>query len=172
MTAFPRAALAPDDAAAVLRIQVLSGVDHPAWAAVVALRDRVFRREQGFAEAASSDSDDQHSLHALAWLTSSGAVAHADRLVGVGRMTFNREGRNEALIAWVATAPEARHRGVGSAVMRALLAEADAAGIAETLLAAQRHAEGFYGRLGFFAVGAPYTARGVAHRWMVRQRPV
>jgi len=70
----------------------------------------------------------------------------------------------------VATAPEVRHRGIGTAVMEALLAQADAAGIGETFLAAQRQAEGFYGRLGFFAVGAPYAVRGVPHRWMVRRR--
>jgi predicted GNAT family N-acyltransferase len=154
----------------LLRVEVIQGTVNPAWPAVVALRERVFGGEQGIAEATASDPDDARSLHAVAWLETSGPGGGEWRLVGTGRITLHHGGRDEALIAWVATAPEARRRGVATAVMGALLAEADAAGVGETLLAAQRHAEGFYGRLGFFAAGAPYAVHGIPHRWMTRQR--
>ena len=154
----------------VLRVAIIAGTSDPAWPAVVALRERVFGREQGIAEATAADPDDAGSLHAVAWLEMPGPNRHDARLVGTGRITLHRADRDEALIAWVATAPELRQRGIGTAVMAALLAEADAAGIGETRLAAQRHAEGFYGRLGFFAAGAPYAVNGIPHRWMTRQR--
>ena len=154
----------------ILRVGIISGTSDPAWPAVVALRERVFGREQGIAEATASDPDDARSLHAVAWLETSERGRQERRLVGTGRITLHHGGRDEALIAWVATAPEARRRGVATAVMGALLAEADAVGVGETLLAAQRHAEGFYGRLGFFAAGAPYAVHGIPHRWMTRTR--
>lgn len=152
-----------------VRIEVVPGTAHPAWPEVLALRGRVFGDEQGIAEARGSDPDDGRSLHALAWLPAAGAGA-GRVLAGTGRITLRHNGRNEALIAWVATAPAFRGAGIGAAIVGALLAEADAAGIDETLLAAQRHAEGFYARLGFFAVGTPYLVHGIPHRWMVRPR--
>ncbi len=170
MTAPPSQRSAEATEAAVLRVEIIAGTSDPAWPAVVALRERVFGREQGIAEATASDPDDARSLHAVAWLETADPGRRDRRPVGTGRITLNRGGRDEALIAWVATAPEVRQRGIGAAVMAALVAEADAVGIGETLLAAQRHAEGFYGRLGFFAVGAPYAVNGIPHRWMVRTR--
>lgn len=153
-----------------LRIELIFGIADPLWPAVVALRRRVFGREQGIADAHATDPDDARSHHAVAWLEPTDTSAGGARIVGTGRLTLRHNDRDEALIAWVATAPEERRRGVGRAVMLALLAEADAAGMDQTLLAAQRQAEGFYGRLGFFAAGAPYQAHGIAHRWMIRQR--
>jgi predicted GNAT family N-acyltransferase len=170
MTAPPDQRPAHAAEAPVLWVEIIAGTSDAAWPAVVALRERVFGREQRISEATASDPDDARSLHAVAWMETANPDGLGRRLVGTGRITMDRAGRNEALIAWVATAPEVRQRGVGTAVMRALVAEADAAGIGETLLAAQRHAEGFYGRLGFFATGAPYAVHGIPHRWMIRTR--
>jgi hypothetical protein len=58
----------------LLRVEVIQGTVNPAWPAVVALRERVFGGEQGIAEATASDPDDARSLHAVAWLETSGPV--------------------------------------------------------------------------------------------------
>ena len=140
----------------------------PAFAAVLDLRRRVFGDEQRIAAAAVTDRDDERSLHALALLPD---ASETPQPVGTGRLTLNQGERGEALIAWVATLPEARRRGVGAAVMRFLLAAADAAGAPMVVLSAQTHAERFYRRLGFFPAGRPFLVKGIEHRWMARPRP-
>ena len=151
--------------------------------AVLDLRRRVFGTEQGIATASVNDPDDDRSVHALALRA---VAAGLDRIghrtglrtgsagwhpVGTGRLTLRFGERDDALIAWVATIPEARQQGVGTAVMRFLLAAADDAGAPLVALAAQTHAERFYRRLGFMAAGSPYLVRGIEHRWMARYRP-
>ncbi len=156
---------------AILRVDLLREPSGPGWPETLAIRRRVFGAEQGIADVDTPDPQDAASIHAVAWLeTEAGGVTRREA-VGIGRITFNNQGRNEALIAWVATLPEARRRGVAAAVMDHLLAEADAAGIPETVLAAQRHAEPFYARFGFFAAGQPYMVGSIPHRWMVRYLP-
>jgi predicted GNAT family N-acyltransferase len=158
---------APPD---LLRVDLLREPAGAGWPETLAIRRRVFAVEQRLADVDAPDPQDSDSLHAVAWLEpAAGDGQH--RAVGVGRLTLFNQGRDEGLIAWVATLPEARRRGVASAVLRRLLAEADAAGMGQTVLAAQRHAEGFYGRFGFFATGLPYLVGGIPHRWMIRYRP-
>ena len=149
------------------RPEVVGAVSEAELAAVLELRRRVFRDEQGIAEGDIADPDDARSLHALALLPE----GPGRRPVGTGRLTLGFGDRGEALVAWVATLPEARRRGIGLAVMRFLLAAADNAGAPLVVLAAQTHAEGFYRRLGFVPAGRPYLVRGVEHRWMGRYRP-
>jgi len=132
--------------------------------AVLRLRRRVFGLEQGMVAAAVTDKDDARSVNALALRPDGRAL----QPVGTGRLTPNFGEQGEALVAWVATAPEARERGVGTAVMRFLLAAADEAGIGRVVLAAQLHAEAFYRRFGFLPAGRIYGVRGVRHRWMAR----
>jgi len=136
-------------------------------AAVLALRQRVFGDEQRIVDASVTDPDDARSLHALAFAVD----AAGDHPVGTGRLTLDFGERGEALIAWVATAPEARGRGIGSATMRFLIAAADEAGAPVVLLSAQIHAEPFYRRLGFAAAGDPFLVKGIEHRWMARRHP-
>ena len=152
-------------------------------AAVLDLRRRVFSDEQGIVAASVNDPDDDRSVHALALLPDVPALEPSGHLVvsrtaatewqpvGTGRLTLHYGERGEALIAWVATLPHARRLGVGTAVMRFLLAAADDAGAPLVALAAQTHAERFYRRLGFLAAGSPYLVRGIEHRWMARYRP-
>lgn len=139
-----------------------------AFGAVLELRRQVFGLEQGIAGAVVSDRDDDRSLHALALLAD---AAGQRRPVGTGRLTLGHGHQGEALIAWVATRPEARGRGVGTAVMRFLLAAADEAGAPLTVLSAQTHADRFYRRLGFVPAGRPFTVKGIEHRRMTRGRP-
>jgi len=144
--------------------EVVRAIDGAAFLAVLALRRRVFDDEQRIADASVTDRDDERSLHALALLP--GPAGRQP--VGTGRLTLGFGGRGEALIAWVATLPEARGRGVGAATMRFLLAAADRAGSPTVVLSAQTHAEGFYRRLGFVRAGQPFVVKGIEHRWMAR----
>lgn len=135
------------------------------FAAVLEVRRLVFGDEQGIA-AGVSDTDDERAVHALAIAsTPGGPVA-----VGTGRLALPKGPTGEAQIAWVATLPAYRGRGVGSAVMRVLLAAADAAGASRVVLSAQTHALGFYRRLGFSPYGERFLVRGIEHQWMARRR--
>ena len=145
-------------------IQVASDADREA---ALEIRRRVFGDEQGAVQLQVSDPDDARSVIAL-------AVLHLDgqrQPVGTGRLTVGYGPHRQALVAWVATLPAARNRGVGSAVMRFLLDAADAVGVSETILAAQAPAEHFYQRLGFRFAGTRYDVRGIPHRRMVRPYP-
>ena len=130
------------------------------------IRRRVFAREQGVADLRVSDPDDARSLIALASLRVDGTL----QPVATGRLTPPLTSAGEALIAWVATLPEARSQGAGTAVMRFLLDAADRAGTPEVALAAQLPAEEFYLRLGFIQAGPIYDVRGIPHRRMLRYR--
>lgn len=131
-------------------------------AAVIAVRRRVFGDEQGIADEACTDADDARSIIAL-------ATAGGDA-VGTGRVTLDAGPDGEAQITWVATLPRYRSRGVGTAVMRFLLATADAAGAPLVVLNAQTHALAFYRHLGFVAFGDRFLAAGIEHQLMARPR--
>ena len=130
---------------------------------VLELRRRVFGEEQGLA-AGIDDRDDARSTHVVA--------AVSGRIVGSGRLTPATDRPRQALIAWVATLPGYRGRGVGTAVMRRLLAAADDAGFDLVTLSAQTHALAFYRRLGFTPFGRRFVVAGVEHQMMSRARPV
>jgi ElaA protein len=137
---------------------------------MLAIRRRVFGLEQGVGDLRASDPDDVRSLIALASMQS-GLDDGPFQPIATGRLTLAPITSGAALIAWVATVPEARGLGAGSAVMRFLLDAADRAGAYEVVLAAQTHAEGFYRRLGFARAGPLYDVRGIPHRRMIRRRP-
>jgi predicted GNAT family N-acyltransferase len=153
---------------AALEVVAARPDDRPAYAAVLEMRRDIFGHEQGIAGAVVTDRDDERSLHALAMLTDAAGPKHP---VGTGRLTLGFGERGEALIAWVATRPEARGQGVGTAVMRFLLAAADEARAAIVVLSAQTHAEQFYRRFGFVPAGRAFAVKGIEHRWMARARP-
>jgi predicted GNAT family N-acyltransferase len=140
-------------------------------AAAFEIRRRVFADEQNVADLRVSDPDDARSLIALAkiWIDSGDGLTQ--RPVATGRLTPSPFPGGQAQIAWVATLPDMRSRGVGSALMRYLLDAADAAGAREVILAAQAHAEDFYRRLGFKPAGSLYDVRGIPHLRMIRSRP-
>ena len=73
-------------------------------------------------------------------------------------------------IGRVVTAPEARGRGLGRALMEAALAEVARRWPGQgAYLSGQRHLERFYASLGFAAVGAPYDEDGIPHLDMLRE---
>jgi predicted GNAT family N-acyltransferase len=133
------------------------------FTAVVELRRRVFRDEQAIVEGEVTDAEDRQSLQAL--------VVVPEGAIGAGRLSPPTLTRQEGHIAWVAILPAYRGRGLGTELMRALIAAADHAGMAVVTLSAQTHALAFYRRLGFFPYGRPFMVRGVEHQPMARHRP-
>ncbi|MFL5762102.1 MAG: GNAT family N-acetyltransferase [Thermomicrobiales bacterium] len=127
------------------------------------VRRRVFGVEQGISDAADPDPDDPRSLHVLAVLPV-GAV-------GCGRLTLPSHQENGAQISWIATLPEYRRQGIGSAIMRALLAAVDSTATNLTALSAQTHALDFYRQFGFLPYGDRFVMRGIEHQLMYRWRP-
>lgn len=152
-----------------LGIRVRPARDERDFRAVVALRTRVFGVEQGLVGADVIDDDDARSLHAMA------EIEQRDQtiVVGTGRLTLastvDHFGCEQAQIAWVATLPEWRGRGVGGAVMRFLLDEADAMRAPSVLVSAQLHAAGLYRRFGFKPSGQRFEVGGIPHQLMVRR---
>lgn len=136
---------------------ILHLVDDPERMELVyQIRDEVFVDEQSLTDDARNDPDDAISLHYLAF--------RDGRPAGTGRLTMFG---NEAQIAWVAVRAEERGRGVGKALMEAMIHRAAAEGADYVLLNAQTHAIGFYERLGFETVGSIFHMGGIPHRVMI-----
>ena len=127
------------------------------WAALKVhaepLRHAVFVVEQHVPEDLEYDAFDPVSLHAVAFDAS-------DRPVGTGRLL--PDGR----IGRMAVARPERGRGVGAALLSALVEEARLRGDREVVLAAQAHATPFYQRAGFRAYGEPFVEAGIDHVMM------
>ena len=123
--------------------------------APLALRTLVFVDEQGVPPEVEIDGLDPDCRHVVAE-TGSG------RVIGTGRLL--PEGR----IGRMAVARDWRGRGVGRALLDALVACARERGFATVELHAQCHAIGFYEAAGFRAEGPEFDDAGIAHRRMRR----
>lgn len=114
------------------------------------IRFLVFVEEQKVPAELELDAWDPQCLHALA-RDASGAAVATGRLLPDGH------------IGRMAVLPEARSRGAGSLVLRALMTAARERGHAEVVLSAQTHAMGFYERHGYLAEGEEYDDCGIPH---------
>ena len=122
------------------------------------LRIAVFVDEQGVPADIEHDDWDARSLHAIA----SDAAGH---VVGTGRLL------PDGHIGRMAVARDARGHGIGSALLRALMAEAARRGHQRLLLHAQRDAVRFYAVHGFQISGAEFLEAGIVHLPMTRELP-
>ena len=126
--------------------------------ALLDIRYRVFVDEQGVPAELEHDAQDALALHLLA-RTLDGIPFATARMLDDGHI-----GRIAVLPAW-------RGRGVGSALLEALIGIAHRRGIPAVYLHAQCRAEAFYRRLGFVAEGAIFDDAGIAHRRMSLRLP-
>jgi len=115
-----------------------------------AVREQVFIVEQGVPRELEWDDWDERSDHAVALDAGLIAIGTA-RLLPDGRI-----GRMAVLGHW-------RGRGVGAALLKALLQLARNRGMPEVILHAQTHAVGFYRRFGFSARGDEFIEAGIPH---------
>ncbi|GAC1550721.1 MAG: GNAT family N-acetyltransferase [Vulcanimicrobiaceae bacterium] len=130
--------------------------------AALAIRTTVFVDEQGVPpeeEVDEHDRTDRRAVHALAIdRVPNPAVLGAGRFyvldaatVQIGRMAVRAEGRG---------------RGVGAALLAALVAEARRRGFARAHLHAQTHAAAFYRKAGFHDDGERMWDAGIEHQPM------
>ena len=140
-------------AAAPFRVAIVT--DAGDLAAAHAVRTAVFVDEQGVPADLERDALDALSRHVL-------ATAADGTPIGAGRIA--PDGR----IGRLAVRSDWRGRGVGDAMLRALLDAARDTGLRETYLHAQLQAMALYARAGFVAEGARYDEAGIAHRTMRR----
>jgi predicted GNAT family N-acyltransferase len=122
--------------------------------AIRRIRNRVFTGEQHIDEELDFDGQDPGAVHVL--------VACHGEYVGTGRML------SDGHIGRLAVLKEYRGRGLGVQALLALVAEADRIGLDRVYLGAQKHAVGFYERLGFSVYGEPYMEVGIEHVHMQR----
>lgn len=122
-------------------------------AALRAVREQVFVIEQNVPVEEEWDALDARSRHVI-------ARDAEDRPIGTGRLTPER------LIGRMAVLKEWRGRGVGEALLEALLDQARALGYPEVELHAQVHAIPFYEKYGFEAYGDEFDECAIMHRMM------
>ncbi len=115
-----------------------------------AIRMAVFVDEQGIDAAMEIDANDPVSLHAVAALGTGPAL-------GTGRLL------PDGHIGRMAVLQRARGQGVGTALLMRLMQAARERGDRQVELSAQVHAQGFYSKFGFVAVGRPYQDAGIEH---------
>lgn len=129
------------------------------WATVqgpaTAIRDEVFVREQGVPSNLEHDPADHENLHALALID--------DEAVGTARL------KPDGHIGRMAVRAAHRGRGIGAAMLAALMAAARARGMTEVVLNAQVSAVEFYRRQGFVEVGNRFIEAGIDHQTMQRR---
>jgi predicted GNAT family N-acyltransferase len=121
--------------------------------ALRAVREQVFVVEQQVPIEDEWDALDARSRHVIARDTT-------ERPIGTGRLTPDHAiGRMAVLAEW-------RGRGVGEAILKALLDQARALGYAAIETHAQTHAIRFYEKFGFEAYGDEFIECAIAHRMM------
>ena len=117
------------------------------------IRYAVFVEEQKVPEELEWDDADELAYHVL-------ALSGAREPIGTGRLLPDgRIGRMAVALDW-------RSRGVGAAILQALIERAKAAGFTRVHLHAQTHALGFYARYGFVVEGEEFDEAGIPHRAM------
>jgi predicted GNAT family N-acyltransferase len=122
------------------------------------IRFVVFVEEQRVPSEIEMDEHDPQCVHAIAY-------AEDGLAVGTGRLL------PDAHIGRMAVLKEWRRKGVGAAILVALVAEARRRGDAEVALSAQTHALDFYRRHGFDAEGEIYEEAGIPHQAMRKSLP-
>ena len=127
-------------------------------AACYAIRKTVFVEEQAVPLHLELDEYDDVAAHFL--------LRDGDAALATARM-LDKHGL--AKIGRVAVLREARGRGLGLVLMRAVLDEARRQGFREAVLDSQTYAIPFYERLGFVAEGDEFDDAGIPH-YLMRRR--
>lgn len=124
----------------------------------LALRERVFCREQGVAREEELDGLDGDARHLVA--------LDGDSVVGTLRLL---EQGGSAKIGRVAVEPAHRRRGIGGAMTDAAVEAARGAGCTRAVLASQTYIVELYERAGFTVDSEEFEEAGIPHVSMARE---
>jgi predicted GNAT family N-acyltransferase len=113
------------------------------------IRNTVFTGEENIDEHADFDGQDLNAIHVL--------IEMDGQFVGTGRMLIDGH------IGRLAVLRSARGRGLGKKIMYALIDQAKKQNINRVYLGAQKHAIGFYKKIGFSEYGDAYEEVGITH---------
>ena len=126
------------------------------------VRMAVFVVEQSIPIELEWDEWDEISLHAV-------AVNPVGEPVGTGRLlpaSFDSRSPSTGHIGRMAVLAAARRRGVGSAILQALMQAAPKQGFTDVVLHAQSYVAPFYAHHGFVIEGHEFVEAGIRHRIM------
>ncbi|MFC7957445.1 GNAT family N-acetyltransferase [Rhodococcoides kroppenstedtii] len=125
---------------------------------ILRLRTQVFVHEQRIVDEEEIDGRDLEDTTTLFWTEENGEVLATLRLL---------QDDVPAHVGRVATAQQARGRGLAADLVRAALEHAGT----DVAISAQAYLEGWYGRLGFVRTGENYLEAGIDHVPMLFTRP-
>lgn len=127
---------------------------------IMVIRQKVFAVEQNIVYL-DADGKDRASWHLSFW--------QGDSIATYLRVLPAREKYAEVAIGRVATATEARGKGIGKDLMREALTRIQSElGPSPIRISAQSYLEKFYQDFGFATVGEPYIEEGILHIEMLR----
>ncbi len=138
-------------------VEVREARDAAELRAAVALRHAVFVDEQRVPPELELDGHDDEAAHLVA--VQEGRVLATARLLPRG---------GTVLLGRLAVVPDARRRGLATALLRVAEAWARDEGAARIVLSAQTYARALYEAAGYEARGAPYEEAGIMHLQMER----
>jgi ElaA protein len=122
----------------------------------LAIRIRVFVREQRVPAEIELDADDRQAVHFLA--------LKSGKAVGAARIVLKR---GKAKIGRMAVLKSHRGKGVGKALLKHTVDMSRRLKAQQVYLNAQVAVIGFYQKLGFRAVGPVFSEAGIPHRKMI-----
>jgi predicted GNAT family N-acyltransferase len=137
-------------------IQIKQVRSNRAKAQALAIRMRVFVREQGVPKEIELDRDDERALHFLATVDG--------KPVGTARLVLRR---GNAKIGRMAVLKQHRRKGIGTRLLKRTIMAAKRRRVRVIFLHAQVPVIGFYEKMGFRCTGAVFDEAGIPHRKML-----
>lgn len=128
------------------------------------VRKEVFVGEQGVPEEIEYDAHDATAVHVLVVRADGVPLGTGRLLVGEAAVAHHGDDPSVGSLGRLAVIREARGRGIGAALVRALEDAARARGLSAMDLHAQSHALRFYERLGYTVYGPEFEEAGISHR--------
>jgi len=123
------------------------------------VRDEVFCVEQEISQDIERDSYDAIAMYVVLYKD--------NEPIATGRII---EKDDKYLVGRVATLREHRGNGYGSVIVKSLVDWAFENNISEVYIHSQKHAEGFYEKIGFQAFGEVFYEAGIEHVNMICKR--
>jgi len=124
----------------------------------IMIRKKVFVEEQGFED--EFDDIDAKSIH---------LVVYENALPIANGRTYSGDNEGEFIIGRIAVLPEHRGKHVGERVVKLLECEIKNMGGSKISLSAQCHAQKFYEKLGYIAIGETFLEESCEHVHMEKR---